>query len=52
MDSLGQGDRLDALARMLVVDGWTDRTRAALSEVKEPQRLLALALATPEYTVH
>jgi uncharacterized protein (DUF1800 family) len=52
VDSLGKGDRLDALARMLVVDGWTDRTRAALSGVKEPQRLLALALATPEYTVH
>jgi len=52
VDSLGKGDRLDALARMLVIDGWTDRTRAALSGVKEPQRLLALALATPEYTVH
>lgn len=52
VDSLGKGDRLDVLARMLVVDAWTDRTRAALSGVKEPQRLLALALATPEYTVH
>lgn len=52
VDSLGRGDRLDTLARMLVVDAWTDRTRAALSAVKEPQRLLALALATPEYTVH
>ena len=52
VDSLGKGDRLDALARMLVIDAWTDRTRAALSGVKEPQRLLALALATPEYTVH
>jgi uncharacterized protein (DUF1800 family) len=52
VDSLGTGDRLDALARMLVIDGWTGRTRAALSGVTEPQRLLALALATPEYTVH
>jgi uncharacterized protein (DUF1800 family) len=52
VDELGKGDRLDALARMLVIDDWTERTRAALSGVKEPQRLLALALATPEYTVH
>jgi uncharacterized protein (DUF1800 family) len=52
VDSLRGADRLDTLARMLVVDGWTERTRTALSGVKEPQRLLALALATPEYTVH
>jgi len=52
VDSLGTGDRLDILARMLVIDGWTDRTRVVLSGVREPQRLLALALATPEYTVH
>jgi uncharacterized protein (DUF1800 family) len=45
-------DRLDALARLLVVDGWSDRTAKALSAVREPSRLLALALATPEYTVH
>ena len=52
VDTLVRGDRLDTLARMLVVDAWTDRTRAALSSVQEPQRLLALALATPEYCVH
>jgi uncharacterized protein (DUF1800 family) len=51
-DRLKGSDRLDVLARMLVVDAWTDRTRAALTPVKEPRRLLALALATPEYTVH
>jgi uncharacterized protein (DUF1800 family) len=46
-------DRLDALARLLVVDAWTDRTRAALTGAAgEPGRLLALGLATPEYTVH
>jgi uncharacterized protein (DUF1800 family) len=46
-------DRLDALARLLVVDAWTDRTRAALAGAAgEPRRLLALGLATPEYTVH
>ncbi|MEU4237700.1 DUF1800 domain-containing protein [Actinoplanes sp. NPDC026619] len=47
------GERLDALARLLAVDAWTDRTAAVLSPVAaNPQRLLALALATPEYTVH
>jgi uncharacterized protein (DUF1800 family) len=52
VESLGRGDRLDTLARLLVVDGWTDRTRAALTAVDQPQRQLALALATPEHTVH
>ena len=52
VDRLQGSDRLDVLARMLVVDAWTDRTRKALVNVKEPRRLLALALATPEYTVH
>jgi uncharacterized protein (DUF1800 family) len=47
------GDRLTALARLLVVDAWTDRTAAVLSgAVREPRRLLALGLATPEYAVH
>jgi uncharacterized protein (DUF1800 family) len=48
-----KGDRLDALARLLVVDGWTDRSAAVLSgAAAEPARQLALGLATPEYTVH
>jgi uncharacterized protein (DUF1800 family) len=48
-----KGDRLEALARLLVVDGWTDRTAAVLSgAATEPARLLALGLGTPEYTVH
>jgi uncharacterized protein (DUF1800 family) len=50
--ALSRGDRLATLADMLVIDGWTDRTRAALTPIRQPQRLLALALATPEYTVH
>ncbi|MEU8819359.1 DUF1800 domain-containing protein [Actinoplanes sp. NPDC048796] len=45
-------DRVEALASLLVVDGWSDRTRAALSGVKDPRRLLALGLASPEYAVH
>jgi uncharacterized protein (DUF1800 family) len=47
------GDRLGALARMLAVDAWSDRTTAVLTPVAgQPRRLLAIALATPEYTVH
>jgi uncharacterized protein (DUF1800 family) len=56
VDTLGSAataDRLDALAHLLVVDRWTDRTAAALkTAAAEPKRLLALGLATPEYTVH
>jgi uncharacterized protein (DUF1800 family) len=49
----GAGDRPDALARLLVVDGWTDRTRAVLaSAASQLRRLIALGLASPEYTVH
>ncbi|MEV4641847.1 DUF1800 domain-containing protein [Actinoplanes sp. NPDC049548] len=48
-----RGDRTEALARLLVVDAWSDRTRAVLSAATgEPRRLLALGLASPEYTVH
>ena len=47
------GDRLTALARLLVVDAWTDRTAAVLADATgDPRRLLALGLATPEYAVH
>ncbi|MBL7259736.1 DUF1800 domain-containing protein [Paractinoplanes lichenicola] len=42
----------EALAALLVVDGWSDRTYAVLKGVKEPRRLLALGLASPEYAVH
>jgi uncharacterized protein (DUF1800 family) len=51
-DRLTGADRLEALADLLVVDGWTDRTRAALRDVKDPRRLLTLGLASPEYAVH
>jgi uncharacterized protein (DUF1800 family) len=49
----GRNDRVDALARLLVVDGWTDRSAAVLrAAAGEPRRLLALGLASPEYAVH
>jgi uncharacterized protein (DUF1800 family) len=45
--------RVEALARLLVVDRWTDRTRAVLADAAgEPKRLVALGLVSPEYTVH
>ncbi|RLP94829.1 DUF1800 family protein [Micromonospora sp. CV4] len=44
--------RPDALARLLVVDGWGARTRAALAPLAgEPRKLLAAGLVSPEYTV-
>ena len=53
LEQAGQADRLDALARLLVIGQWSDRTAAVLAAaVKEPKRLLALGLATPEYAVH
>jgi uncharacterized protein (DUF1800 family) len=45
------GQRPEALARLLVVDAFTARTRALLAPVADPQRLIALGLASPEYAV-
>lgn len=43
---------VDALARLLAVDGFTDRTRTVLAGAAgQPTRMIALALASPEYTV-
>jgi uncharacterized protein (DUF1800 family) len=45
--------RPDALARLLVVDGFTDRTRAVLAQAATtPRKLIALGLSSPEYVVH
>lgn len=52
VDALDGDDRADALARLLVVDGWTDRTRGVLQATRDPRQQLALALASPEYAVH
>jgi len=55
LDPLGRGtpaERVDALARLLVVDAWTERTRAALAAAAtNPRRLLTAGLVSPEYTV-
>ena len=43
---------VDALARLLVVDQFTDRTRTTLRGAgTDPKRLLALGLASPEYVI-
>lgn len=44
--------RVDALARLLVVNAFTDRTRAVLAPAaQDVKKLLALGLASPEYAV-
>ncbi|GII23935.1 DUF1800 domain-containing protein [Planosporangium mesophilum] len=44
--------RSDALARLLVVDAFTERTRTVLAPAAgDVRRLIALGLASPEYTV-
>jgi uncharacterized protein (DUF1800 family) len=44
--------KVDALARILVVDAWTDRTRAVLTAAAgDPRQLITIGLASPEYTV-
>ncbi|WP_088974432.1 DUF1800 domain-containing protein [Micromonospora coxensis] len=44
--------RPDALARLLVVDRWSERTRAALTPLaREPRRLIVAGLVSPEYAV-
>jgi uncharacterized protein (DUF1800 family) len=43
--------RSDALARLLVVDNFTERTRAILDLTTDPRQLIALGLASPEYAV-
>ncbi|SNT29643.1 Uncharacterized conserved protein, DUF1800 family [Asanoa hainanensis] len=45
--------RPDALARLLVVEAWTERTRSVLADAAgKPERLIQLGLVSPEYTVH
>jgi uncharacterized protein (DUF1800 family) len=44
-------DRVEAVAELLGVDGWSERTRAALAGVKDPAQLTAVAACAPEYVV-
>ncbi|PGH44421.1 hypothetical protein COO58_08255 [Micromonospora sp. WMMA1996] len=44
--------RPEAMARLLVVDRWSDRTRSALVPLAgQPRRLLVAGLVSPEYAV-
>ncbi|WP_236656116.1 DUF1800 domain-containing protein [Streptacidiphilus jiangxiensis] len=53
VSSAPAASRVDATARLLGLDGWSDRTRAALQEAAgRPATLVALALAAPEYAVN
>jgi uncharacterized protein (DUF1800 family) len=46
-------DRLDAVGYLLGVGAWSARTTAVLRDAAaDPQRLVAIALNTPEYLVH
>ena len=51
LDGLSAGG-IDGLARLLVVDGFTQRTKDVLSQgAPDPRRLIVLGLASPEYAV-
>lgn len=47
----GAQDKVAAVAELLGVDGWSERTRAALAGVKDPAQLTAVAACAPEYVV-
>ncbi|HWM03961.1 MAG TPA: DUF1800 domain-containing protein [Actinophytocola sp.] len=53
LESLAQNkDRVEGVRELLVVDAWSDRTRAALGEVAaDPTKVAALAACAPEYVV-
>ncbi|MGW7686099.1 DUF1800 domain-containing protein [Kribbella sp. NPDC054772] len=44
-------DKVAAVAVLLGVDGWSDRTKSALAGVKNPAQLTAVAACAPEYVV-
>jgi len=53
IDDVGAGSRVDALAELLGIDGWTPQSRAALTHVRHDiPSLAALALTAPEYVVN
>jgi uncharacterized protein (DUF1800 family) len=52
LSAVPAGQRVEALQRLLVVDAFTSRTREVLQTAAgQPRQLLALGLASPEYTV-
>jgi uncharacterized protein (DUF1800 family) len=52
LSAVPAAQRPEVLARLLVVDAFTDRTRAVLAKAAgDVRRLIALGLASPEYAV-
>jgi uncharacterized protein (DUF1800 family) len=52
LSAVSPAQRPDVLARLLVVDGFTDRTKSAMKAfLDDLPKLVALGLASPEYTV-
>jgi len=51
LGALEQGDRVDGVRALLGVDAWSDRTRQALSGLRDPRQLAAVAACAPEYVV-
>jgi uncharacterized protein (DUF1800 family) len=51
LTAVPQAQRTGALARLLVVDEFTERTRAVLEKTTDPRQLIILGLASPEYAV-
>lgn len=46
------GSRVDGVRNLLAVDGWSERTVAALRQVQgDPKQLVAVAACAPEYVV-
>jgi uncharacterized protein (DUF1800 family) len=53
LSSSNKDTKINTLGRMLAIDEWTDRTRKVLTAAaSKPQRLVTLALVSPEYAVH
>ena len=53
LSKVSKKERIDALADWLGVAEWSDRTRAAFDgALRDPARLAALAICSPEYLVN
>ncbi len=53
LDAVAPGQRVDALAHLLSIDGWGPTTAAALNHVAaDPPTLVAVALSAPEYVLN
>ncbi len=51
LGALEGGDRVESVRVLLGVDAWSDRTSMALSGLRDPRQLVAVAACAPEYVV-